>query len=223
MSLLSCNSRHLPGWLGVAALVLALAGCETNHAPAPAPSPSPVQSGTTSTDTNFLQTIPLQVGDTVQVEITGTPTKIDPLQLLINESGTITLAYIKQPIQAAGKTSKEIQEIIRAELVPQIYTFANVSVTPFGRYFYVGGYINPGGTGKQLYTGHTTLSQAISAAGGFSEFAAKKRVQVTRLNGKIFIVDCMKALKDPTLDIEIFPGDRIYVDRRTFIESVGFK
>lgn len=204
-------------------MVLALAGCETNHAPAPAPGPSPVQSGTTSTDTNFLQTIPLQVGDTVQVEITGTPTKIDPLQLLINESGTITLAYIKQPIQAAGKTSKEIQEIIRAELVPQIYTFANVSVTPFGRYFYVGGYINPGGTGKQLYTGHTTLSQAISAAGGFSEFAAKKRVQVTRLNGKIFIVDCMKALKDPTLDIEIFPGDRIYVDRRTFIESVGFK
>jgi protein involved in polysaccharide export with SLBB domain len=81
--------------------------------------------------------------------------------------------------------------------------------------------VNPQ-NGKQQYTGKVTVLGAISAVGGFNEFAARKRVQLTRQDGTIYIVNCNKALKDPTrLDLEVFPGDRIFVDQETFPEAAG--
>ena len=35
------------------------------------------------------------------------------------------------------------------------------------------------------------------------------------------MVNCNKALKDPKLDLEVFPGDKIYVDQETFWETFG--
>ena len=43
----------------------------------------------------------------------------------------------------------------------------------------------------------------------------QKRVQVTRLNGKIYTVDCIKALKNPNWTLWCCPGDRIDVPRRS--------
>jgi protein involved in polysaccharide export with SLBB domain len=61
---------------------------------------------------------------------------------------------------------------------------------------------------------------AITAAGGFNNFAARTRVQLTRQDGKIFLLNCKKALKDPSLDLEVFPGDRVFVDKQTPLEAV---
>ena len=80
-----------------------------------------------------------------------------------------------------------------------IFTHISVTVTPGPRYYYVTGAINQTGRGKQLYTGKVTVLSAIGAAGGFNDFAARKRVQLTRQDGTIFIEDCMKALKNPKL------------------------
>ena len=58
------------------------------------------------------------------------------------------------------------------------------------------------------------MLQAITIAGGFTDFARKSRVRLTRANKKIFYEDCKKALEHPDLDLEIFPGDVVYVPKR---------
>ncbi|MCX8108287.1 MAG: SLBB domain-containing protein, partial [Verrucomicrobiae bacterium] len=69
-----------------------------------------------------------------------------------------------------------------------------------------------------IYTGEMTVLKAISTAGGFTEFAKRNRVEVTRASGgKPVVVDCVKALKNPRLDIPIYPGDRIFVHKRVWL------
>jgi hypothetical protein len=39
-------------------------------------------------------------------------------------------------------------------------------------------------------------------------------VKLTRVNGRTQTVNCVKALENPSLDPEIYPGDKVYVPRR---------
>ena len=64
------------------------------------------------------------------------------------------------------------------------------------------------------YATKMTLLQAINTAGGFTDFADKKKVQVTRADNKLIKVNCVKAIDHPELDVEIFPGDQIYVPKK---------
>jgi protein involved in polysaccharide export with SLBB domain len=200
--------------VGLAAFALTLVGCAiTNRPPAHPPQP-----------TNFAQpgpvNTPLQSLDKITVELTGIPVPIQPTTMDISEKGTITLAFIDHPIQAAGKSPQELEDLIRNELVPRIYTHVNVTVTPYQRYFYVGGRgVQTGNSGRVMYLGRITVIGAINAAGGFSDYAAKKRVVVTRLDGTSHTVNCIKAIDHPELDLEVFPGDKIYVPPRTFWEA----
>jgi len=124
-------------------------------------------------------------------------------------------------IVAIGKSPHDLEQIIKGlYLTEGKFTHISVTVTPGPRYFYVSGAINANSIGKQLYTGRVTVLGAIGAAGGFNDFAARKRVQLTRQDGKIYIVDCKKALKDPKLDLEVLPGDKIYVDKQTPWEAL---
>ncbi len=213
MRLLQRSVRHFIAIAGLAAATLVLAGCATppQHPP-PATPPPP--------DTNRLGDIPLQNGDTIEVDLTGTPQPITPSIMSLNGTGNISLPLLETNIPAIGKTPHELEQIIHDLYVPKVFTIISVTVTPGARYYYVSGAINQTGSGKQLYTGKVTLLGAIGAAGGFNDFAARRRVQVTRQDGKIYYVDCKKALKDPTLDLEVLPGDKIYVDQRTFWEAL---
>jgi polysaccharide export outer membrane protein len=67
---------------------------------------------------------------------------------------------------------------------------------------------------RQVYLSRTTVLKAIASAGGFTDFANKGKVTLTRVDGRTVIVNCKRAIKDPTLDLEIFPGDKIWVPRR---------
>jgi len=57
--------------------------------------------------------------------------------------------------------------------------------------------------------------RAISVAGGFTDFAKRTKVQLTH-NGKTQIINVDKAIRDPRLDVPVYPGDTIYVPRRLF-------
>ena len=60
-----------------------------------------------------------------------------------------------------------------------------------------------------------TVLKAIQSASDFTDFAKKKKVQLTRSNGrKKETINCEKARQDPKLDLPIYPGDNIYVPRR---------
>jgi len=58
--------------------------------------------------------------------------------------------------------------------------------------------------------------RAIDSAGGFTEFAKKSRVTITRANGRQITVNCAKALEHPEFDLDVFPGDKVWVKKRWF-------
>ena len=192
-----------------------LAGCVTEKGQT---SPTPPAS---VPDPSALLNIPLQSGDEIIVNLTGTPETIPPADSILSGIGTISLPHLPTNVVAIGKTPHQLESDIHDLYINDgIYTSINVTVTPGLRYYYVGGEVNQTGSGKQPYVGRVTVLSAIAAAGSFNSFAARTRVQLTRQNGKILIENCKKALKDPSLDLEVFPGDRIFVDKQTPWEAV---
>ncbi len=160
----------------------------------------------------------LHVGDKIRVDITGTP---DPIQttgeIEIHEDGTISLPYINQ-IPAVNKTPSQLEKDITAAYVPAYFPHIGINVTLTARFFYVGGQVNgAGNTQRILYTGPTTVLRAIQAAGDFTPYANKRKVQITRSVSKhIYYENCVKALADPKLDLPVYPNDMIWVGRRGF-------
>jgi polysaccharide export outer membrane protein len=82
------------------------------------------------------------------------------------------------------------------------------------RFYYVDGEVKH--PDRFIYLSRTTVLKAIASAGGFTDFANKRKVTLTRLNGRTFTINCKKAIQVPSLDLEVFPGDRIFVKRAIF-------
>jgi len=152
-----------------------------------------------------------RVGDKIKIELAGIPDPPQPIEQDVKDDGSISLAYIERVI-AAGKTPKQLEIEIHDAYVPKWYKHVSVTVTPGARFFYVGGEV--GSPGRILYSGPITLMGAIDAAVGFTPFANKRNVQITRVNGAIEHVDCKKLLKHPERDVPIYPGDKIQVNKR---------
>jgi protein involved in polysaccharide export with SLBB domain len=162
----------------------------------------------------------LRIGDRVTVKFAGTTDQTLPQKHEedIKDDGTITLPHILQ-IKAAGKTLGELQNEIHDRYVPDYYKRLTVTVTGEQRVYYVGGQVKT--PGRQMYIDATTVTKAIQSAGDFTDFAAKRRVELTRTDGKKFIIDCEKATRDSALDLPVYPGDKIHVPQRGWREIFG--
>src|ERR1039457_1197044 len=68
---------------------------------------------------------------------------------------------------------------------------------------------------RLLFEGPITLLKVITGGGGFTPSAGKKKVRVARYTGERLIVDCTSAERDPQMDVPIYPGDCIYVPRKS--------
>lgn len=154
-----------------------------------------------------------RIGDLVVVNLSGLPETIPPHEERIKEDGTITLPYIGA-VKAAEKTPGELQNEIHDLYVPKIYLHLTVTVTSQERVYYVGGEVKL--PGRQVYMGETTVIKAIQSAGDFTDFANRRKVTVTRADGKVIKVNCNKALENPALDLPVFPGDKIHVPKSIF-------
>jgi polysaccharide biosynthesis/export protein VpsN len=153
----------------------------------------------------------LHVGEPVTVTFSDVVTPILPIDQVIKDDGTITLIY-NQKFQAAGKTVGELESDIRNRYVPAYFVNLTANVKTENRFYTVGGEVkNPN---RQAYVSRMNLTGAIDTAGGFTDFASKKKILVTRSNGKKIWVNYNKALDDPKENVEIFPGDSIYVKKR---------
>jgi protein involved in polysaccharide export with SLBB domain len=153
------------------------------------------------------------VGNIVTVTFSGVTDLLPPHEETIKEDGTITLPLIGA-VKAAGKSAGELQKEIHDRYVPKYYN-ANLAVTVKSqmRVYYVGGQVKA--PGRQEYIGTTTVTKAIQSAGDFTDFAKKTAVELTRAGSKKPIkVDCKKALKDPSKDLPVYPGDKIHVPQR---------
>ena len=155
----------------------------------------------------------LRVGDSLTVSFTDTPQTIPPFEEKIKEDGTITLT-LNQIFKAEGKTRGELEKDIRARYVPDYFKYMTVTVKQqeSTRWYYLNGEVRS--PARQIYNSRITVLKAIASAGGFTDFANKKKVRLTRVDGRTQTVNCVKALDNPALDPEVYPGDTIHVPRR---------
>ena len=91
-------------------------------------------------------------------------------------------------------------------MFPNITSASTSSVKPGDLIYYVRGEVKQ--PGREIYVGETTVTKAITSAGDFTDFASHN-VKLIRANGEVIKVNVDKALEDPTLDPQVYPGDQI--------------
>ncbi len=166
----------------------------------------------TNSDVKFSG-VTLQVSEKITIEFTDVTTPPAPITQEIHDDGTISLPF-NESVVAAGKTKTQLQDTVHKALVPKYFKRLTVNIKTDDRHFYVGGEVRT--PGRVLYAGDVTVTKAIQAAGDFTDFANRKTVELTRLNGERIIVNCKKALEDAKFDKPVYPGDKLRVPRSLY-------
>ena len=206
------------GCLWVLLLSVLWSGCQTGSESAGAGTPAASTAAAPSARpagnpaTNEVFSIDrIAVGDVIRVMYEAS-VPISPTELQVPETGLVTI-HMGEQVQVAGKmaadVSKEIRDLFTVK--KQMYKRLSVNVQVLGRTVSVGGEVRS--TGSFPFEGGMTVLKAVNRAGGFTEYADRRKVRITRLNGQQIIVDCKAAMKKPELDLPLYPGDRVDVLR----------
>jgi len=154
----------------------------------------------------------LRAGDTLVISFSDLPPPgIPPITTELGSDGKITLPF-NIIVQAIGKTTRQLEQEIRSEYVPKYYRYLTITVKTDLRFFHVAGEVKV--PAAIPYRGDTTVLRAIGAAGGFTDFAKRSKVLLTRPDGKKYTIDADKALRDQSKDLPVYPGDYVYVPKR---------
>src|SRR6266446_6383284 len=138
----------------------------------------------------------------------------------VNDSGELEVPYIGL-VPAQGKTCKELAYTIKGALEKEYYYHATVilavdrvSEKSRGR-VYVYGSVKGQGPQEIPPDETYTVSKAVIHAGGFGDFANKRKVKVTH-NGKEYTVDLKRIIEEGHTDedMTLNPDDQIYVPQR---------
>lgn len=156
----------------------------------------------------------LQKGDVVTVTFADIPQPGLPEQKQrIADDGKLILP-LGVVVQAEGKTGFQLQQEIQSHYVPKYFVRLTVTVKPEERWYYVGGEVKL--ANRFMYSGDITTLRAIDTAGGFTEFANRKKIEVRRANGQKFTVNWNDAIKNSQKDLVIFPNDQIIVHKKSW-------
>lgn len=154
----------------------------------------------------------LRPGDPVLISLRGIPESAN-YEFMIDESGMINLPYIP-PIRASGLTASGLQRVIRETYIEeQIYRNVTVNVMMPAQSYFVRGEVRQPGR-YPLTTGMTVL-QALAAAGGYTEFANPRRVEIIR-GGETMVENARSMEQNPEQDFELKANDVIIVRRSIF-------
>lgn len=157
-------------------------------------------------------------GDLLQVTVYAGGEKQVDFTGAISSLGTITSPLLGE-IKVGGLTTYEVERNLRDILARDYYVDPQVmvSVKEYGGMVFVMGAVKkPGAYGLQE---RMTVLGACLLAEGFTDFAAPRRVKVTRVvNGqqKTFQIDLVKVREGKKDDLPLMRGDRIDVPRRRF-------
>jgi polysaccharide biosynthesis/export protein len=172
----------------------------------------------------------LQTGDAISISVYQDP-KLDR-QVLIGPSGMISFPLAGQ-IRAAGLTPADLEKVLKQRLRGRFTEEPDVTVSLVGiapkqfieddlkpKFFITGEVLRPG---PFILRTKLNVVQAIAVAGGFSPFAAKKRIQVRRkMDGveSLFVFNYDDFFSGRNFDdnINLRPGDVIIVPERGIFE-----
>jgi polysaccharide export outer membrane protein len=169
----------------------------------------------------------LQPGDVISISVYQDP-KLDR-QLLIGPTGMIAFPLVGQ-IKAAGMTPSALESVLKARLKGKFSEEPDVTVSLTAekaleedlkpRVYITGEVLRPG-----FFVVRTKLDvmQAIAMAGGFSPFAAKRRIQVRRkVDGveSVFVFNYDDFFSGANLNdnVRVRAGDVIIVPERGLLE-----
>jgi polysaccharide export outer membrane protein len=205
--------------LSASLALLVLAGCATQKKKiSDAPTVPTLADEGSGSASMFDQDIRLRSGDQMEIRLGGVP-----VEEINQVTGTYTIdteGYVNMPqigrIRASGLTQEQLQSAIQTAYQKSgVYSNPTITVTvPLTARF-----VNVGGEVRQpqriAYTPDLTVLSAITAAGGFTEYASQNRVRLYR-GTEVIVVDMHKIRKDPGQDIPLQPGDTIEVMRSFF-------
>lgn len=202
--------RIIAGTALIAALAI-LAGCSTTGGDQFPPTVHPAMNrGTNAPSAEAENFSRLRVGDLVMISFSDIERPPQKQEVNIPDNGIITLPY-NIHVKADGKTTSELEKDIRDAYVPSLFVNLTVTVRADQRFYYVDGEVKAPKAWN--YWGETTVLRAIANAGGFTEFANRKKIELRRQNGQRFFINYYKALKDPKLDLPVYPNDHIIVSK----------
>ncbi|MBN1269145.1 MAG: polysaccharide export protein [Kiritimatiellae bacterium] len=154
----------------------------------------------------------MKQGDAMVIYLRGIPRE-EMIEDIIDDAGMVTLPFLND-VEAAGKTASELERSIRRAYVERaIYKDVSVNVVLPSQSYYVRGEVRVPGR-FPLMSG-VTVVQAIATAGGYTEFANPRKVNILR-GGKVKYVDVRALERHPEKDIPIEAGDVIVVPRSVF-------
>lgn len=142
-------------------------------------------------------------------------------RLRVNENGQLEVPYVGL-VQAAGRTSKELAYNVKSLLEKEYYYNAtviiavdHVSEKSRGKVYVIGSVRGPGPQEIPPDEDYT-VSKAVIRAGGFGDFANKRKVKLTRKGGEVVIVDLKRVIEEGKMDedVPVMPDDQIYVPQR---------
>ena len=142
-------------------------------------------------------------------------------RLRVNDNGELEVPYVGL-VAAQGRTCRDLAYSIKSLLEKEYYYHATVilavdrvSEKSRGR-IYVYGSVKAQGPQEIPADESYTVSKAVIRAGGFGDFANKRKVKVTRKTGQDFTVDLKRVIEEGHTDedVALQPDDQIYVPQR---------
>ena len=209
------------------ARLLPLSAQETSPGmPPPIPKAAAVEPATTSTvmRTNSMTVLDdkKKLGSNDYVSFRVVEDRDNESQhLRVNDGGELEVPYIGL-VQAAGKSCKELAYTVKAALEREYYYHATVIIAvdhisekSRGK-VYVYGSVKGQGPQEIPADESYTVSKAIIRAGGFGDFADKKKIKLTRKNGETVVVNLKRVIEEGRTDEDVVvrPDDQIYVPQK---------
>jgi polysaccharide export outer membrane protein len=201
-------------------------GLGSDAAPAAAGDAGPVAASAANYSSMDMldDTRKLGIGDRVSYRV-NQDKELDK-QLVVTDSGELEIPYYGR-VKAVEKTCKALAMEVKANLEKELYIEATVilAVDLLNKKrgsVYLAGQVRNMGSQDIPSDEVFTLTKAILKAGGFGDFADKKRVKVTRqppvgqANSLVFVVDVEQIFEKGKTekDMKLEPGDLILVPSR---------
>ena len=166
----------------------------------------------------------LRVGDKISLQILED--RDQPKSLVVTDSGELDAPYVGR-VAAQDKTCKQLAEELKARLEREYYHRATVIISLdvanklLGR-VYVWGQVRQQGAIDIAVNENLTAGKAILRAGGFGDFANKKKVKLVRggsagsTGNQTFLLNMVEILEQgrTELDMALQPDDFIIVPSR---------
>lgn len=219
-------SFRFAGWSVAALLLLALAPLRAQQT-TPAERPARTDASAVVAGTNSMEVLDstrrLGAGDRLSYRVVQE--RHDPVGLMVADSGEVEVPLIGR-VPAAGKTCKELAQAIKPLLEREYFYHATVivgldavSAKARGR-VYISGQVRQQGPIEIPPDERFTLSKAILKAGGFADFANRRKIKLVRKNANgasqttIVDLDLVTVRGELDKDPELLPDDTIIVPEK---------